>query len=157
MLQSAMAMVSKGIEWLSDKFAGISAAWSAFTAGFANIKPFALLGKAADWLIDKLNMIPGINIESRFSAPVNDLPKGADTAVKMPAALPSALTNGIEKPALASRQTLAAKPAGGVINRISSATNNNSKRSVHIDQLNVTSGGTVRGDMLANELEMAAG
>lgn len=42
---------------------GAAAGWANFMHLLANLSPFQLLGKAVDWLIDKLNMIPGVNIE----------------------------------------------------------------------------------------------
>ncbi|MBL0571939.1 phage tail tape measure protein [Aeromonas hydrophila] len=42
---------------------GAAAGWASFMQLLANLSPFQLLGKAVDWLIDKLNMIPGVNIE----------------------------------------------------------------------------------------------
>ncbi|XAG70020.1 phage tail tape measure protein [bacterium 19CA06SA08-2] len=42
---------------------GAAAGWANFMQLLANLSPFQLLGKAVDWLIDKLNMIPGVNIE----------------------------------------------------------------------------------------------
>ena len=60
-----------------------------------------------------------------------------------------------EKPQLQTTATAAVPAGGGAINRITNATNN-SNRSLNIGQMNVSSGGTVDGAMLANELEMAA-
>ncbi|RKJ83774.1 phage tail tape measure protein [Aeromonas veronii] len=42
---------------------GLKAGWDSFMTFMSNLSPFELLGDAVDWLIDKLNMIPGINIE----------------------------------------------------------------------------------------------
>ncbi|QCG49479.1 phage tail tape measure protein [Aeromonas schubertii] len=42
---------------------GAATGWANFMQLLANLSPFQLLGKAVDWLIDKLNMIPGVNIE----------------------------------------------------------------------------------------------
>lgn len=42
---------------------GAAAGWANFMQLLANLSPFQLLGKAVVWLIDKLNMIPGVNIE----------------------------------------------------------------------------------------------
>lgn len=48
---------------IDKAIAMISAGWADFMAFMSNLSPFQLLGKAVDWLIDKLNMIPGVNIE----------------------------------------------------------------------------------------------
>lgn len=42
---------------------GATAGWASFMQLLADLSPFQLIGKAVDWLIDKLNMIPGVNIE----------------------------------------------------------------------------------------------
>lgn len=42
---------------------GAAAGWDSFMQLLADLSPFQLLGNAVDWLIDKLNMIPGVNIE----------------------------------------------------------------------------------------------
>ncbi|MBL0458605.1 phage tail tape measure protein [Aeromonas enteropelogenes] len=42
---------------------GAAAGWASFMQLLADLSPFQLLGNAVDWLIDKLNMIPGVNIE----------------------------------------------------------------------------------------------
>lgn len=42
---------------------GAAAGWASFIQLLADLSPFQLIGKAVDWLIDKLNMIPGVNIE----------------------------------------------------------------------------------------------
>ncbi|CAJ1889868.1 phage tail tape measure protein [Aeromonas veronii] len=42
---------------------GAAAGWASFMQLLADLSPFQLIGKAVDWLIDKLNMIPGVNIE----------------------------------------------------------------------------------------------
>ncbi|WIJ43620.1 phage tail tape measure protein [Aeromonas veronii] len=42
---------------------GAAAGWDSFMKLLADLSPFQLIGKAVDWLIDKLNMIPGVNIE----------------------------------------------------------------------------------------------
>ncbi|HAT6342684.1 TPA: phage tail tape measure protein [Aeromonas hydrophila] len=42
---------------------GAAAGWASLMQLLADLSPFQLLGKAVDWLIDKLNMIPGVNIE----------------------------------------------------------------------------------------------
>ncbi|WP_323975896.1 phage tail tape measure protein [Aeromonas hydrophila] len=42
---------------------GAAAGWASFMQLLADLSAFQLLGKAVDWLIDKLNMIPGVNIK----------------------------------------------------------------------------------------------
>ncbi len=42
---------------------GAVAGWASFMQLLGNLSPFQLLGRAVDWLIEKLNLIPGVNIE----------------------------------------------------------------------------------------------
>lgn len=128
-LMFPLFLVIEAVDWLVQNFGKAGEAWDAFTGMFADISPFQLLGGAVDWLIDKLNLIPGINIEA-----------GAT----------------LNKPTLASREAGATRAAagGGVVNRISSAVNN-SGRSLHVEKMEVMSGGRVDGATLINEMEMA--
>ncbi|ABG39237.1 phage tail tape measure protein, TP901 family [Paraglaciecola sp. T6c] len=50
------------IEWISAKL-------TAFTDFIGNLNPMEMLGSSIDWLIDKINLIPGVDIETRFSEP----------------------------------------------------------------------------------------
>ncbi|WP_232784191.1 phage tail tape measure protein [Moritella sp. Urea-trap-13] len=44
--------------------------WADFTGYLGDLSVFDLLGDGLDWLIDKINMIPGIEIESRIKEPL---------------------------------------------------------------------------------------
>ena len=50
-------------------FSELQAGWHAFMDTLANLSPIDMLGSAIDWLIDKLNMIPGINIKASGAQP----------------------------------------------------------------------------------------
>lgn len=41
----------------------VKAAWDVFTAAMSAMNPFKLLGDALDWIIKKINLIPGVNID----------------------------------------------------------------------------------------------
>jgi TP901 family phage tail tape measure protein len=47
--------------------------WQSFMDMLGNLSPFDLLGSAIDWLIEKINLIPGINID--LNQPAMALPK----------------------------------------------------------------------------------
>ena len=52
------------VQVLIGAFNGIAAGWKSFMDMLGNLNPIDMLGSAIDWLIDKLNMIPGINIKT---------------------------------------------------------------------------------------------
>lgn len=57
------------VQVLIGAFNGIAAGWKSFMDMLGNINPIDMLGSAIDWLIDKLNMIPGINIKTSGAMP----------------------------------------------------------------------------------------
>lgn len=48
---------------IQEMIDGAAAGWASFMQQLGDLSPFQLLGRAVDWLIEKLNMIPGVNIE----------------------------------------------------------------------------------------------
>jgi len=132
-LLAPIYLIIDGFKFLIDHFDLVGSAWAGFVALFAAANPFALLGSAADWIISKLNLIPGIEISTASTGPQNP-----------------------EAPVLASRQASGAAlpPGGGVTNKISNAVSNSGK-TINIEKIEVVNGGQVDGAMLANELAMA--
>lgn len=125
-LVSPLLLVVDAIGFLFDAFKKL-AAW----VGTLNI--FEALGSGVDWLIDKINLIPGINIGS----------DGMDVP-------------GRSRPGEGSDQPLARAnhvPPGGLMEQI----NNSSSRSTHIEKLEVNTNQSVNGYTIADELQMAAG
>jgi hypothetical protein len=51
---------TSGFEFIQQRF-------TAMTDFFNNLNPLEMLGSSIDWLIEKINLIPGINIETQFS------------------------------------------------------------------------------------------
>ena len=43
-------------------FSGLSYGWDQFSTILGNLSPFELIGDAIDWLVEKINLIPGIDI-----------------------------------------------------------------------------------------------
>lgn len=118
---------------------GVLAAWEKLPewwAGFKNwlgtLDPFSFVGDSLDWLISKVNLIPGISIGN-----VPDAPK----AVAGPASLQ---TNSGGSAA-----------GGGLVQQISNANANNSRSmgDIHIHN----SGNAMDGQTFMNELAFAAG
>lgn len=57
-----LMMAVDAVSWLIENFDKIQAWWQTFTTWLAGLNPFDVVGKGIDWLIDKINLIPGINI-----------------------------------------------------------------------------------------------
>lgn len=107
--------------------------WASFKNWLGGLDPFAFVGSSIDWLIDKINLIPGINIGSDS---VPSAPK--------PVAAPASMAANSNQ----ARQ-------GGVINRISQA---NNQRSSQIGDVYVNNyGPSVDGNSLMADLEFMGG
>jgi len=106
--------------------------WTQFAAWLGSLNPFSFIGEGIDWLIDKINLIPGIDISTATDAP-------------KPIAAPASLNPNVSR-----------GNQGGVINQISNASNANSSRSigdVHVNNY----GQPMNGQTLRDEMEFAAG
>jgi hypothetical protein len=106
--------------------------WANFKNWLGTLDPFSFVGDSLDWLIGKINLIPGIDIGS-----VPDAPK----PISAPASLQSNQSGNLA--------------GGGVINRINNASANNSRSvgDVHVNNY----GQPMNGQTLADEMEWAAG
>ncbi|AWX99508.1 phage tail tape measure protein [Marinomonas primoryensis] len=105
--------------------------WASFKNYLSGMNVFSFVGDSIDWLIDKINMIPGINIDT-----TTDMPK--------PVAAPASLSNAAPKMA-----------GGGLMNQISNATSNNNSRNVGDVHIN-NYGQAMSGQSLMDELAFAA-
>ncbi|WP_444894909.1 phage tail tape measure protein [Microbulbifer sp. SSSA005] len=143
------ALLANPITWIVLAVVALVAAvvglivyWDELMAWFSDIKPLELLGKALDWLIDKINMIPGVDIGG-----------GGEVTV----------TEKIEQEREAMNQASAgivqtrpgAVPAGGLLKQVSQATTNNN--GLKVDKIEVNTTGGVSGYQLADELALAGG
>ncbi|HGK7313668.1 TPA: phage tail tape measure protein [Aeromonas hydrophila subsp. hydrophila] len=137
---------------IDKAIAMISAGWADFMAFMSNLSPFQLLGKAVDWLIDKLNMIPGVNIEL---GSMPDL-----TMPAMPGAMnlqaPERQQEVINAPLARYRQQDQSKvPSGGLgqqlIQANAAATTANQKpaKSLHIGEVHITNQNPMSPEQLA--------
>jgi len=73
-LQQVAAFGVQVVDWLSQMVGVTTSAntvWDAFIWGLTNVSPFALIGSALKGLIQLLNKIPGVNIDTTFG----DMPK----------------------------------------------------------------------------------
>ncbi len=64
MYANPIGLIIAGIVLLIGAVAAVSYYWDDLKKTFSDWGVFQLLGKSIDWLIDKLNMIPGVNIEA---------------------------------------------------------------------------------------------
>ena len=146
------ALLANPITWMAIVIGGLIAlvvdatgGWEAWTTAIVDFgkaiadmfnsfkkDPFAFIGNSIDWLIDKINLIPGIDINTSTQAP-------------KPVAGPAGLKPNAPR-----------IEQGGVINQITNASSANSSRS--IGDVNVQNyGQPMSGQELLDELEFAAG
>lgn len=77
MYANPIGLIVAGIVLLIGAVAAVIYYWDDLKKTFSDWGVFQLLGKSIDWLIDKLNMIPGVNIEAG-SMPDLNLPNPAN-------------------------------------------------------------------------------
>ncbi|MFQ2478928.1 phage tail tape measure protein [Aeromonas caviae] len=140
---------------------GAAAGWASFTQLLGNLSPFQLLGRAVDWLIEKLNLIPGVNIEL---GGMPDLQMPALTPLTLPVmpgtvSAPMAVEQqqaSITAPLARYRQPEQSKvPAGGLgqqliqANAAASAANQKPAKSLHIGEVHITNQNPMTPEQLA--------
>lgn len=74
----AAIMDTAAFQWLMGVIDTLRTGWAAFMDMLGNLNPIKMLGSAIDWLIDKLNMIPGINIDKGTGA-ITQVPEEMDS------------------------------------------------------------------------------
>lgn len=140
---------------------GAAAGWASFTQLLGNLSPFQLLGRAVDWLIEKFNLIPGVNIEL---GGMPDLQLPALTPLTLPV-MPGTVTApmaaeqqqaSITAPLARYRQPEQSKvPAGGLgqqliqANAAASAANQKPAKSLHIGEVHITNQSPMTPEQLA--------
>lgn len=128
---------------------GAAAGWASFMQLLADLSPFQLLGKAVDWLIDKLNMIPGVNIEFGSMPDLTMPPLAPLTMPVMPGVMnmptQEQQRETVNAPLARYRQQDQSKvPSGGLgqqlIQANAAATTANQKpaKSLHIGEVHIT-------------------
>ncbi|MBX9753718.1 MAG: phage tail tape measure protein, partial [Pseudomonadaceae bacterium] len=103
-LQQLWAMGVQFVTWLASFETVVTAAkaiWDGLLWAFANLSPFALLGKALKGIIDLLNTIPGVQIDTSFAdlpdAPKVPQPQGASPPTPSTPAVDNALALAMPK------------------------------------------------------------
>lgn len=140
---------------------GAAAGWASFMQLLGNLSPFQLLGRAVDWLIEKLNLIPGVNIEL---GGMPDLQMPALTPLTLPVmpgtvSAPMAAEQqqaSITAPLARYRQPEQSKvPAGGLgqqliqANAAASSANQKPAKSLHIGEVHITNQNPMTPEQLA--------
>lgn len=139
---------------------GAAAGWASFMQLLADLSPFQLLGKAVDWLIDKLNMIPGVNIELGSMPDLTMLTLAPLTMPVMPGVMnmptPGQQQEAVNAPLARYRQQDQSKvPSGGLgqqlIQANAAATTANQKpaKSLHIGEVHITNQNPMTPEQLA--------
>jgi hypothetical protein len=153
--------------------------WQSFKTWISALNPFEIIGSGVDWLISKINMIPGINIDTSGAANPALAKLATPTAITGPqTAAPSlsAMTaqpqwlnqpaTGLLTDGFAAPQSIAAPaaltqsqstnvPKGGLMSQI---TNANNSKVIHVGGITQNNYGKPgSGQQLADELQMAAG
>lgn len=140
---------------------GAVAGWASFMQLLGNLSPFQLLGRAVDWLIEKLNLIPGVNIEL---GGMPDLQMPALTPLTLPV-MPGTVSapmaaepqqSSITAPLARYRQPEQSKvPTGGLgqqliqANAAASAANQKPAKSLHIGEVHITNQNPMTPEQLA--------
>ncbi|EJN6955813.1 phage tail tape measure protein [Aeromonas hydrophila] len=139
---------------------GAAAGWASFMQLLADLSPFQLIGKAVDWLIDKLNMIPGVNIEFG-SMPELAMPAVSPINVPvMPGAMnlqaPEQQQETINAPLARYRQQeQSSVPSGGLgkqliqANAAATTANQKPNKSVHIGEVHMHNQNPITPEQLA--------
>ncbi|MFA5016179.1 MAG: phage tail tape measure protein [Methylobacter sp.] len=147
--------------------------WQGFKNYLSSLNPFAVVGAGIDWLISKINMIPGVHIATggadnpALSAIAG--PKTSSSALSAMASqpqwlqqpAPGLLSDGfappqpVAPPASLSQSQTANVPKGGIMSQINNADNS---KSVSVGGIYITNPPKpVTGQFLADELQMALG
>lgn len=107
--------------------------WQSFSSWLSGLDLFSGISSSLDWLLQKINLIPGVDISFNEPPSLPDAPK-----------------------AIASSGSTSEVPAGGLFKQISNMTNNN--RSTNVGGVTVNNfGKPMNGFELQDELELAAG
>jgi TP901 family phage tail tape measure protein len=64
-----MLQTTTVFQWLSNMFTLLTDGWNNFISWMGQLSVFDLLGSSIDWLIEKINLIPGIEIDSQVNTP----------------------------------------------------------------------------------------
>ncbi|MGU5759441.1 phage tail tape measure protein [Aeromonas hydrophila] len=142
---------------------GLGIGWASFMQLLADLSPFQLLGKVVDWLIDKFNMSPGVNIELG-SMPDLTMPTMAPLTMPVMPGVMNMPTQEqqqetVNAPLARYRQQDQSKvPSGGIgqqlIQANAAATSANQKpaKSLHVGEVHITNQNPMTPEQLAENV-----
>ncbi|MGI1677575.1 MAG: phage tail tape measure protein [Cellvibrionaceae bacterium] len=143
----AIDWIVKKWKWFEDVIGNnqfLSAVFAPFQLGIDAVKAyFHFAGKGIDWLMSKINLIPGIDIGGSTNAGVDIEGKLAAERESIRVAAPSLQSNN-----------LSSLPVGGLQQKI---TNANSQKSMHIEKVEMNTVSPTDAFDFFDNLEMAAG
>lgn len=113
-LQQVFAFGMQVVNWLGEMLGVTVSAntiWDAFIWSLTNISPFAVIGKALKGLIELLNKIPGINIDTTFGEvpAVPEIPGASSRQSPLPS------TPAVDRALQVAQGPLAARPALSIV------------------------------------------
>ncbi len=158
-VQQLWAMGVQFVTWLASFEAAVTAGkavWDALLWAFANLSPFAILGKALKGLIELLNSIPGVQIDTSFV----DMPEVPGGVEAMSAADKASAAQKMQQSINAAIPTLspnraAAVPPGGLLTSIQNTSSQN--KGTHIEKMEIHTSKPMTPLELENMMEMSAG
>jgi TP901 family phage tail tape measure protein len=139
-LQQVIAFGGQMIAWLMQLEVVTTTAkaiWDGFIWGLTNLSPFALLGGALKGLIEMLNKIPGINIDTTFG----DLPDVPGLSASAPGSL--------------SPTGPGAVPKGGLLSSIQN--NQTQNKGTHVEKVEIHTGKAMSPLEMEQMMSMAVG
>lgn len=145
------------ITWLAELMGAASGAksgWDDLLSVFANLSPFALLGRALEGVIALLNMIPGVEINTRF-ADLPALPAATatmDITEQANAAQRAQQTINAAIPSLSPNRATAVPPGGLLTSIQNNATQN---RGTHVEKVEIHTSKPMTTHELEGLMEMA--
>lgn len=137
---SPLLAVVDTVSFVIDCFKKIPDWWKTFKGWLGGLNPFEFIGSGIDWLIEKINLIPGIEIGASTAFELSDTTNKEIEAMKL------------NSPSLQQSVTTSV-PAGGLMQQVT----NTSNQGISVGELNVTTTQPVNGFSLVDELQMAAG
>ncbi|MEZ3134303.1 phage tail tape measure protein [Stutzerimonas kunmingensis] len=182
-MQQLWAMGVQFVTWLASFEAAVTAGkavWDALLWAFANLSPFAILGNALKGLIELLNKIPGVEIDTSFAempeVPKVPEPQGATVPTThtplMMASVPPVVDQATAIPmqtqvGLQARQAIndamptlspsraTAVPPGGLLTSIQNSSG--PSKTTHVEKIEIHNSKPMTQLELENMMEMSAG
>lgn len=137
-LSAAILFLAQPFIWVGQQammvFGLMANAWAGFTAFLGDLSVFELLGDGINWLIEKINLIPGINIDPLITTPV--MP-GVDMEATNNAHIQKDKINKPISNYLQGTQT-AQVPTYGYMPQMAKAMQGNGSKSTHTGDIHIT-------------------